>query len=55
MPNPLSDQRSTFDENGIKIPFPTVTVAGKPADGDTAATQSMIARLSKQPDAANRG
>lgn len=47
--------KQAFDENGIKIAFPTVTIAGKPADGDTAAAQNMIARLSKQPDASNRG
>jgi moderate conductance mechanosensitive channel len=44
--------KQAFDENGIKIAFPTVTIAGKPSDGETAAAQSVISRMSKDAEAA---
>jgi moderate conductance mechanosensitive channel len=37
--------KQAFDENGVKIAFPTVTIAGKPSDAETAAAQETISRL----------
>jgi moderate conductance mechanosensitive channel len=37
--------KQAFDENGVKFAFPTVTIAGKPSDAETAAAQETISRL----------
>jgi moderate conductance mechanosensitive channel len=39
--------KEAFDENGIKFALPTVTVAGKPSDAETAAAQDTVARLKR--------
>jgi moderate conductance mechanosensitive channel len=47
--------KQAFDENGVKFAFPTVTIAGKPADGDTAAAQSVVSKMSKGAEGAGAG
>jgi small-conductance mechanosensitive channel len=42
--------KQAFDESGIKFAFPTVTIAGRPSDAETAAAQDTIARLKKPSD-----
>jgi moderate conductance mechanosensitive channel len=47
--------KQRFDEKGVKFAFPTVTIAGKSPDGETAAAQSVISRMSKDAEAMGSG
>ncbi len=47
--------KQAFDENGVKIAFPTVTIAGKPSDAETVAAQETISRLKQGAESAASG